>query len=364
MSNVKNDNNPLNAFARLGDALWNEGGRVVEERVRHLTEDINSVENAVKTGGLVGGAIQLLDVASPGHQIAHNIDSIIPGEDLPPALKEGISLGINLLGANVPAVAKDGFDLYNAMNAGGSAAAPNDAAGAPAGQRMQTPESPAEAAVRGGGRVMLDLGFDARLADVVRRGGGFAVIEFDGLVPAARSRGTGSADKTRDRLAKLERELAEADAEIDRILNNPNLSFEDLIFLLMRAVIKQSETETKIGLQEERDARTAEREVRDAERGQLKGLQSEITTEEKKIAGMKPGKERDEATAALNEKKANLNTRRDDLSTSLQDSSESRAERMEELKQAMQKVTEMQQALSNILNSMHQTAMNAIGNIR
>ena len=37
---------------------------------------------------------------------------------------------------------------------------------------------------------------------------------------------------------------------------------------------------------------------------------------------------------------------------------------IEELKNALQKIGEMQTALSNIMNALHQTAMNAIGNIR
>lgn len=384
MSNVKNNSNdPFAALGRLGESIFKEGGRVVEERVKHVTEDIESVSTAIKTGGFLGGAAQFVDVTSLGHQVAHNIDSIIPGEDLPPALKEGISLGVNILGANIPAIAKDGFDLYNAMNAGGGAAPPKDAAGAPAGQRMQTPESPSTALERAKERkseikeakmeAIKEAKEKAKTA-AKEKAQNNRITELETRVSYLEElAGVGSGffddvdlapGKPDARLAKLERELAEADAEIDRILNNPNLSFEDLIFLLMRAVIKQSETETKIGLQEERNSRAEERTVRDGVRGELKGMQSAITAEEKHIAGMKAGPEKDNAIAELNGKKAELNSRREDLSTSLQDSSESRAERMEELKQAMQKVTEMQQALSNILNSMHQTAMNAIGNIR
>jgi hypothetical protein len=47
-----------------------------------------------------------------------------------------------------------------------------------------------------------------------------------------------------------------------------------------------------------------------------------------------------------------------------QDASDSRQMKMEELKNLMQKLQQMQQALSNVLNSMHQGAMNSIRNIR
>ena len=47
-----------------------------------------------------------------------------------------------------------------------------------------------------------------------------------------------------------------------------------------------------------------------------------------------------------------------------QSASDSRQLKMEELKNLMQKLQQMQQALSNVLNSMHQGAMNSIRNIR
>ena len=47
-----------------------------------------------------------------------------------------------------------------------------------------------------------------------------------------------------------------------------------------------------------------------------------------------------------------------------QDASDSRQLKMEELKNLMQKLQQMQQALSNVLNAMHQGAMNSIRNIR
>ena len=47
-----------------------------------------------------------------------------------------------------------------------------------------------------------------------------------------------------------------------------------------------------------------------------------------------------------------------------QSASDSRQLKMEELKNLMQKLQQMQQALSNVLNSMHQGSMNAIRNIR
>jgi hypothetical protein len=165
------------------------------------------------------------------------------------------------------------------------------------------------------------------------------------------------------RLAKLEQDLAKADADIDKILSNPNLSFEDMIFMLMNAIIKQSQSEVKLGLADEKAARDVAKGGRDIERNAIKAEGSSIAKEQTRIAGLKP-EEKEKAQAALNERKTKLDSRSESLSTSLGDASESRAERFEELKNAMNKITEMQQALSNILNNMHQTAMSTIGNIR
>ncbi len=380
MSNVKNDN-PL---GNLWNSVTREAGRVANEATRHVTESIDDVSNKTTgPGGLLEGAAAALEKASPGRFVAGAIDSIIPGEDLPPPLADGIAAGVNFaVGTIVPGV---GFPLqliaiteaYSAVT-GLMASSPPSAPPPPTEQssRMQTPESPQQA-IRDRIAAGPDLGGIGQLRpidgsrfaglkdklDGLRDGGyggnGLVTIDIGGHRP-----GRPGGKDVDSRLKKLEADLAKADADIDKILSNPNLSFEDMIFLLMRAVIKQSEAETKIGLREEQKARDAERGVRDGTKADIRSFQTEVDGLRSQVAGMAAGPARDTKQAELTQKEGTLRNMQDDLSTSLGDSAESRADRMEELKQAMQKVSEMQQALSNILNTLHQTAMNAIGNIR
>ena len=55
---------------------------------------------------------------------------------------------------------------------------------------------------------------------------------------------------------------------------------------------------------------------------------------------------------------------KEDINSELETNGESRQMKMEELKQIMQRLSSMQQALSNVLNTMHQGSMNAVRNIR
>jgi len=79
-------------------------------------------------------------------------------------------------------------------------------------------------------------------------------------------------------------------------------------------------------------------------------------------ASKNPGDEK--AAKGLADARANFRAAESELNDRSNDFNDSRAEQFEVIKNAMQKLTEMQQALSNILNTMHQTAMNTIGNIR
>lgn len=572
MSNVKN-NDPFAAVGNLFNKVVGEAGRVVEERVRHVTEDIDSVGKAVETGGFVGGVMQGLDVISPGHQLAHNIDSLIPGEDLPPALKEGISLGVNVVAGGGIFAAKDAFDLFNEMSK--KPQQPVAAGDKPAAERMQTPEAPAAArerslgntevadrmrgfainesyaaqqslgggtvtrtgdtvvirgtgaddritveaqkngtvkvtvngesttltareaenivvvaragndnvrviglddvkvlagtgndrvyiegddayVVAGGGRDRVTVrGDDARVSggdgrdtigvrgdeanvsggrgrdtinvrgdgarvdggrgrdnikvsgddsrvrggagrdtikndggpELVYRGGpgyleelknvresrpdaGFAVdgssegFLSNDFIGGEISGGKGPKGPKDDKLKKLEADLDKATRDIERILNDPNLSFEDMIFLLMRAVIKQSESEVKIQLEGEKAGRDADKAARDAGRSEIDGLQGQMNGLSKELVSAKDPKAKEEIQLKMQTLKTKIEKQQSDVGTNVQDKAEQRSERFEELKESLQKVSEMQQALSNIMNTLHQTAMNAIGNIR
>lgn len=415
MSSVKND--PGKALAELWNGVMKEGGRAVGEAGKLVAESIDDISKATKSGGVVGGALQAFEELSPGNFAAGAVDVLTGRGELDPKLAAGIRGGVNLLvGAMVPGpgLLLQAQALKDAAGAFGMlGGAPTSKTSPPAGQhpgatQQQSPERPSEAGQRTGGtptgraewstekRARIEeakakakeeikskareANQNGRIADLEGRvayleklmgvqenkpgggygppselAGGMITIDFGVTKPG----------KNGDpRLAKLEKDLAKADADIDKILSNPNLSFEDMIFMLMNAIIKQSQSEVKLGLADEKAARDVAKGGRDIERNAIKTEGSAIAKEQTRISGMEAGPDKDKASASLNERKTKLDSRSESLSTNLNDASESRAERFEELKNAMNKITEMQQALSNILNNMHQTAMSTIGNIR
>lgn len=336
-------------FKTMGDS-WNtvtksiekEFKRIPNEMDQNIRKDAQQISQGVERGGFLGGIVEAADVFSPGHQVVSLLDSfnVVPEDE---ALQEGISAGINL-GAGVllgtgptafltPALvllaAKDASD---AMNAGNSSA-PN--------QRAQTPHSPGEArrAREGGSRTdcvvqhgcsdSCRTGFRVDLSEVSQG------IRYGDMIERIRDNLTGRKD---------------IDSEIDRILSNPNLCFEDMIFLLMRVVIRAGKDETTDLARELRGSRDGNRARRDA-------LSQEIAELRGKLASEQDPKKADNLRNQLNGKI-------EDRADLVNDSAESRAEIAESLKNAMQRISEMEQALSNILNTQHETAMAAIRNIR
>lgn len=207
----------------------------------------------------------------------------------------------------------------------------------------------------------LDLRPHGGFGSVPGDAGGFISNDFIGFETGG---GKGTKGAKDPKLAKLERALDAATRDIERILNDPSLSFEDMIFLLMRAVIKQSEAEVKIELQNEKSLRKDDKAARDAGRAEINKEQNALNKEQERVAGLAEGPEKEKAKAGLATKRSELEQKQQRLSDSVGDRAEARNEKFEELKEALQKVSEMQQALSNIMNTLHQTAMNAIGNIR
>ena len=401
------------SISNVAKSVANEAGRAVNEAGRHITESIDEIAKATEEGGIVAGLGTAADKFSPGNMLAGAVDSVIPGEDLPTPLAEGISAGGNLLfSALVPGAGLVGVmalvDGYQALSSMGGEGAGAEQVRAEGGQRMQTPESPGSALERAQGgkrearaeatrgaiheaRAEADTGMRGNtnirigvlegrvayleeLAGVQESkpgggyggvddinlgvGGGFISNDFiKGEIGGSRGKGTSKLDK-------LERELAEANAEIEKILNNPNLAFEDMIFLLMKAVIKQSESEVKIGLEQEKGTRDADRGARDAGRGEINGMQNQLKALNTKIGAEADPKKKEALQLEAQNLRTGIEQKTTVLSDDIGDKTDSRGERFEELKESLQKIGEMQQALSNIMNALHQTAQNAIGNIR
>lgn len=206
--------------------------------------------------------------------------------------------------------------------------------------------------------------FIGRCGEKLETGTGYASVldQLDGFFAINDLLNGGKAsDTAKKKLQDLEGKAKEATSELDKILNNPNLSFEDMIFMLMTTLMKQSQAEVKEMTKEIRNQK-AEFETKKT------SLNADFDAAEAKVLGLEDklrAKPDDKDLAKqLGEAKSALRKAGEERNDKFSEFNDSRQEQLEALKNAMNKITEMQQALSNVLNSMHQTAMNTIGNIR
>jgi hypothetical protein len=411
MSSVKND--PATALGNLWNSVVKEGARAAGEARKLVAESIDDIGKATTSGGVVGGALQAFEELSPGNFAAGAVDVLTGRGELDPKLAAGIRGGVNLLvGAMVPGpgLLLQAQALKDAAGAFGMlGGAPTSPASPPAGQhpgatQQQSPERPSEAGRRTGGsptgraewstekRARIEeakakakeeikskareANQNGRIADLEGRvayleklmgvqenkpgggyggntdvSGGFVTIDFSSLKGSDLRRGV---DRLKDNISG-------ADDEISRILDNPNLSFEDMIFMLMNVLVKQQQAEVK---DMTKDLREKKADF-DAEK---KGLRAEIKKQEESVATLRgkasadPKNEGVVKNLGLAESK--LKGMTESLTDRQNDFGDSRQENFEAIKNAMNKLSEMQQSLSNILNTMHQRAMNTIGNIR
>lgn len=336
----------------LAHAATKQVERSVKELRDGLGEDMDRVIDKTKNEGLLQGAWEMGDLFSPGNLVTETADAfnIIP-ED--PGLKELVSAGVNLVASPFGAfrAAKDVMEAVDACT--------NPSAGAIAQRptQAQTPRSPEDAK-----RAAIVAAMEAAMARVeekLTRADGHG--GFKHILPAHGGYcGGGSvSDGYRNTIADLMKRLRElygedktskADAEIDKLLKNKNLCFEDMIFLLMRKVIKQGQSEVK-------ELAGELRGVGDKNRADRKEMNGEIAELHRKYAATKDPGAREQIGNQIRE----LEDKRE---LTVEERMESRAEKAEELKNALQKLSEMQQALSNVLNTQHETAMGAIRNIR
>ena len=143
MSNVSNKNqSPLEALGRLLGATSNESARVGGSLQSQQTEDIDSVTKGVETGGFLGGALQFLDVISPGNIASNIAGALVPG-GLSPQMKETISAAVNA-GTGNPMFLKDLADMATApAQPGVPPSAPNSVPGPDVEQlRGEPPHAP------------------------------------------------------------------------------------------------------------------------------------------------------------------------------------------------------------------------------
>lgn len=344
------------AFGAVARALDRECGRIVNEVAENIGKDAQQIAKGIESGGLLGGLVETFDVLSPGHQIANFLDAtnVIP-ENI--AVQEGVSAAANLLSGNALAGFKD---IADAIAAFGSPAVGARRCSPPP-NASQTPMHPNEAHERrkDAVRIAVEAARDRAAAHSAARDGYCGDASpgrgtyHDCMVRWWANAGAPSCEQGSAGDGAVDDAERRMSAEINRILNNPCLDFEDMIFHLMRAVIKGTQAQAKAMTK----ALTAE--AKDARQARTQGSEAVISARRElrraEAAGNRDGVARAEATL----ERLQLNNQ-----NSFEARTESRNDKMEVLKNILQKLSEMQQALSNVLNAQHETAMATVRAIR
>ncbi len=346
--------NMSDGWNKIGHSVAKEFANIGAEIAENVTKNADKIAKGIDKGGLLGGLVETADVFSAGTMLTDTLDAfdVIP-EDA--ALREGISAGINFtlglgggplgLLTGTLLAAKDIADM-SAISGTPSARPqsterPHGCGGDPSRRAAR------EAAIEAAKSKQARAGAIEDAKDKIRaRRDGYAagydagfIGGYDSGYQARRNEELYGRDKT-----------DEASNEIDKILRNPHLCFEDMIFALLRAVIKQGQKEVKEVAKDLKNGRDEDGQFKK----DFKGL---IDSKTKEIAGEKD-------PARKSDLQNDLQNLREERGEKLSERSDSRADIAENLKNLMSKLTEMQQALSNILNTQHEGAMSAIRNIK
>ncbi len=149
--------------------------------------------------------------------------------------------------------------------------------------------------------------------------------------------------------------IGQAKSKLQDIMNDPSLSFEDKIFELMLALMQDGQDDVK-KLSDDLDADdTTTKEQRGQLDDKINAKRKELETE---LGAKSPDEHK---IQSLNTEIQSLTDARNEF---VSDKAESRQKTAEKMKNALEKLSEMQQALSNVLNAMHENAMSAIRNIK
>lgn len=360
MASVNNQSQTaaFNPFKMIGDAatglasaVTKECGRIVAEATENIAQDLKQVATGIEKGGFLGGAVEFADVMSPGHQFANLLDAtnVIPENA---ALKEGLSAAVNFLTGHQLVAFKDVADALgqmSAMQSSGSQTQPNapqtpahPSTGCQSSGTAHAPSAGADAPFAGSRYGINDWGCGTGMSGMLD-----SFAEFLRWSPNDKDENCGTME------GKLEAEERKLLAEIKKILANPCLDFEDMVFHLMRAVIKGTQKQVRVVAKSiatdgeaARDARTAATKEINAARKDLRDAEASGDTKAVSKAERRIAKLEAEHANAFDER------------------TESRNDKVEVMKNIIQKLTEMQQALSNILNSQHETALAAVRAIR
>jgi hypothetical protein len=356
-------------FNQVATAAGKELNRIGAEVVENIHKDAAQIEGGIQRGGFLGGLVEAADVFSPGHQIVNVLDAtnVIPEDQ---ALQELISGGINL-GAGIAyggpvalplylLAAKDVADSLGAMSRPGTPMAPSQGNVSPeVVQRMRQiqVESPAPRAPRRSSAPAVEniRGRQPAFAVELPKGAGPCCGVGGGFAPGSLGEAHGRAlEKMLARIREmLDKKNAPSDDDLERTIDkilNSGMGFEDMIFALLRTLIRDTEKQGKALVNDLRGSRKEAGKTRD-------GMTADIKDAREKLKSETDPAKRQVLQGELEDKIA-------ERAQFMDDSASSRAEIAEDLKNLMQKLSEMQQALSNVMNSMHESSMAAIRNIR
>ena len=156
-----------------------------------------------------------------------------------------------------------------------------------------------------------------------------------------------------------------ADSAVAKL--GPGACFEDLVAAFMMDVVKDQQKQAKEKMNELKDLNSQAKSMR-AQEGKS-GIAQTVGSFAGGAVGLAAGgmvgaQIGSAAGGWLGKTLSSAGSSGTGENKSLDDVNDSRQIKMEELKNIMQRLQQMQQALSNVLNAMHQGSMNAVRNIR
>jgi hypothetical protein len=367
----------------LSKAVGDEANKVVSRTAKNVKGDFDEIADGIKKNGALGGACATFDVLTPGHATAEILDDA--GVVTDPAMKQLIASGVNIsMGAGIPGAGlllqadgiAEGIDGVSKLF-GGAKAQP----GVPQQSTMQMPpaqsnQCPADAyksaqreraieaaKMKSAEKTAYVKGFEAGERAGERKGfrEGLEVGEHrattmpvNGGWPSSGPCYGGSAEGSirastgdmNDLMGQMFGQYSgdDIDDKLKQIMNS-GMSFEDRIFMLMTTVVSEDQDsiqgQSNDLLKQDAAAKAAYDSSTTQINALMNGPNASDPTTQAKITEMQH--ERDNASTNANN---------------------SRQDAFQKIQQATSKLSEMQQALSGTLNSLHDTAMSTIRNIK
>jgi hypothetical protein len=371
--------NMINGFGNAFNAFV---GEPANKKWDLVGQDLNKAAEAMRKDGIIAGGLELRDAFSVGGAADRWSVALGLVDEEDTVMREGIAAGASYLSGDIIGLLYNGYEALNAKPSAGAAGGQQSSSfeGASEAQSVESPQDK-KAGMKGALKAeakdkareaMNEAKKEEFLRRARERAGDNVVYPLPGESPVRDGRveieiGIGwGPGKDYERpidngdVGNMEKKRNEVEAEIDALLANPNISFEDFIFKFMLLNNKAQRLEVKSELKALRDDSRSSREVRDSEKQALAAQESAVIKQETEAQKSQDPDQIGKAKQA----RAELEAAKVDSTEKASDSAESRAERMEAIKEMMQKLTQMEQAMSNVLNSQHQAAMNAIGNIR